>query len=123
MLGVHEEWQYVPSKLNVAGGPSRECLADVHALGSSGRMAQWGPGSSNRDPCETCGTSWGAGGKRTRRSRGWECSFGDAVCTVHSIGVRKHGAYGGLAQTRCSEELSLENGALFGAVEISNEIR
>ena len=42
MLGVHAEWQHVPSKLNVADGPSRECLADVHALGLSWRMAQWG---------------------------------------------------------------------------------
>ena len=42
MLGVHAEWQYVPSKLNVADGPSRECFTDVLALGLSWRMAQWG---------------------------------------------------------------------------------
>ena len=42
MLGVHAEWQYVPSKLNIADGPSRECFTDVLALGLSWRMAQWG---------------------------------------------------------------------------------
>ena len=42
LLGVHAEWQYVPSKLNVADGPSRECFTDVLALGLSCRMAQWG---------------------------------------------------------------------------------
>ena len=42
MLGVHAEWQYVPSKLNVADGPSRECFTEVLALDLSWRMAQWG---------------------------------------------------------------------------------
>ena len=42
MLGVHAEWQRVPSKLNVADGPSRECFTDVLALGLAWRTAQWG---------------------------------------------------------------------------------